>query len=46
MAVFTEKSAKEIGFDLGFEDPSHFSKFFKTNTGQSLQNFRENIKSI
>ncbi len=43
MAVFTEKSAKEIGFDLGFEDPSHFSKFFKTNTSQSLQNFRENI---
>lgn len=45
MAAFTEKSAKEIGFDLGFEDPSHFSKFFKTNTGQSLQNFRENIKN-
>lgn len=41
MAVFTEKSAKEIGFDLGFDDPSHFSKFFKTNAGQSLQTFRE-----
>ena len=44
MALFTEKSAKEIGFDLGFEDPSHFSKFFKSNTGQSLQTFRENLK--
>jgi AraC family transcriptional activator of pobA len=44
MALFTEKSAKEIGFDLGFEDPSHFSKFFKSNTGQSLQNFRENLR--
>ena len=43
MAVFTEKSAKEIGFELGFEDPSHFSKFFKTNAGQSLQSFRENL---
>ncbi len=45
LAVFTDKSAKEIGFDLGFEDPSHFSKFFKTNTGQSLLNFRESVKN-
>jgi YesN/AraC family two-component response regulator len=43
MVVFTEKSGKEIGFDLGFEDPSHFSKFFKVNTGQSLQDFKESI---
>lgn len=43
MAIFTKKSIKEIGFDLGFEDPSHFSKFFKSNTAQSLQDFRESI---
>ncbi|MDP4290483.1 MAG: helix-turn-helix transcriptional regulator [Bacteroidota bacterium] len=43
MVVFTDKSGKEIGFDLGFEDPSHFSKFFKINTGQSLQDFKERI---
>ncbi len=43
MALFTEKSVKEIGFDLGFEDPSHFSKFFKSNTGQSLNSFKENM---
>jgi AraC family transcriptional regulator, transcriptional activator of pobA len=41
MALFTGKSSKEIGFELGFEDPSHFSKFFKNFTGQSLQDFRE-----
>ena len=41
--VFTEKSGKEIGFDLGFDDPSHFSKFFKSNTGQSLQEFKESL---
>jgi AraC-like DNA-binding protein len=34
-------SSKEIGFDLGFEDPSHFSKFFKNFAGQSLARFRE-----
>ncbi len=43
MRIFTDKSGKEIGFDLGFEDPSHFSKFFKTNTGQSLQDFKESL---
>ena len=43
MAIFTTKSGKEIGFELGFEDPSHFSKFFKTNAGQSLQYFKENM---
>ena len=43
MILFTEKSGKEIGFDLGFDDPSHFSKFFKSNTGQSLQDFKEVI---
>lgn len=43
MVVFTDKSSKEIGFDLGFEDPSHFSKFFKTNIGLSLQDFKKSV---
>jgi AraC-like DNA-binding protein len=43
MGLFTPKSAKEIGFDLGFDDPSHFSKFFKTYSGQSFQEFKETI---
>lgn len=46
LAVFTAKSSKEIGFDLGFEDPSHFSKFFKSNTRQSLMDFKGSITSI
>ena len=41
IALFTEKSNKETGYDLGFEDPSHFSKFFKNHTGISLQEFRK-----
>jgi AraC family transcriptional regulator, transcriptional activator of pobA len=44
MVVYTEKSGKEIGFDLGFEDPSHFSKFFKSNTRLSLAEFRESLQ--
>jgi YesN/AraC family two-component response regulator len=43
LVVFTEKSSKEIGYDLGFDDPSHFSKFFKSQSGQSLQDFKKSI---
>lgn len=43
MAVFTTKSIKEIGYDLGFEDPSHFSKFFKSNARQSIMDFKESV---
>lgn len=41
LILFTEKSSKEIGYDLGFEDPSHFSKFFKNNAGLSINKFKE-----
>ena len=41
LSVFTNKSIKEIGYDLGFDDPSHFSKFFKTFTRNSILEFRE-----
>jgi len=41
LSIFTAKSIKEIGYDLGFDDPSHFSKFFKTFTGNSIGEFRE-----
>ena len=44
MVLFTQKSYKEIGFDLGFDDPSHFSKFFKINAGLSLVQFKESIR--
>lgn len=32
---YTDKSVKEIADDLGFEDVSHFSKFFKNCTSQN-----------
>jgi AraC-like DNA-binding protein len=40
MLTFTNKNLKEIGYDLGFEDPSHFSKFFKAYTGISFAEFK------
>jgi AraC-like DNA-binding protein len=43
ISLYTKKSGKEIGYDLGFEDPSHFSKFFKLQTGQSLAEFKASL---
>jgi AraC family transcriptional regulator, transcriptional activator of pobA len=43
ISLYTKKSGKEIGYDLGFEDPSHFNKFFKLQTGQSLAEFKSSL---
>ncbi|ACT96643.1 helix-turn-helix domain-containing protein [Dyadobacter fermentans] len=37
----TDLNAKQIGFELGFEDPSTFSKFFRIMTGESFSDFRK-----
>jgi AraC-like DNA-binding protein len=37
---YTDKSVKQITFELGFEDVSYFSNFFKRNMGVSPQDFR------
>jgi AraC family transcriptional regulator, transcriptional activator of pobA len=34
-------SAKEAAFELNFDDPAHFSKFFKTQTGLSPGDFQK-----
>ena len=36
----TEQSVSEIAYELGFEHPQSFSKFFKSKTLQSLLSFR------
>lgn len=37
---YTDKTAKEIAFELGFEDVSSFSRFFKRNTGVNISSFK------
>lgn len=37
---YTEKSAKEIAYELGFESPPHFSRFFKMYSGTNISEFR------
>ena len=36
----TRMTIKETAYDLQFEDPAHFSKFFKTKTGRSPSEFQ------
>lgn len=41
LLVYTDKTVREICFDLGFYDPAYFSRFFKKNTGMTTQLFRK-----
>lgn len=41
LLLYTDKSTKEIGFDLGFSELPHFSRFFKKQVGQSPTGFRQ-----
>lgn len=38
--IYTPHAVSEIAYALGFEDPAHFSKFFRKQTGQSPSAFR------
>lgn len=39
--VFTTQAIHEIAYDLGFSDPSHFTRFFRKQAGTTPQGFRE-----
>ncbi|TWI80113.1 AraC-like DNA-binding protein [Lacibacter cauensis] len=45
---YNSKSIKEIGYELGFDDPAYFTRFFKKQTGISPQEFKatEHLSSV
>lgn len=43
LLAYSSKPVNEIGFDLGFEDPSYFVKFFKRHAGVSPTDFRKAV---
>ncbi len=45
LGVHTNLSSKEIAFKIGFDDPAHFSKFFKSVANQSFSDFRIKISA-
>lgn len=40
----SKMSGKEIAFQLGFDDPAYFSRFFRKYTGITLKEFREHSR--
>ena len=44
LATYSQTSAKEVAYQLGFEDPAHFSKVFRQQQGTSFTGFRENLQ--
>jgi AraC-like DNA-binding protein/quercetin dioxygenase-like cupin family protein len=43
--LYSNFSAKETAFKLGFKDPHHFSKFIKKQTGLTITQFIENYRN-
>lgn len=44
LLLHSDLSNKEVAFHLKFEDPSHFSKFFKKKTGYTPTDFRTMVR--
>jgi AraC-like DNA-binding protein len=45
LLTHTNRSAKEIAYDLGYNTPSQFGRFFKRKTGKSPIQFRNSRKT-
>ena len=46
MLLYTDKAAKEIGYELGYSDPAHFSRLFKRVTGQTTTEFKNSKEKL
>ena len=45
MCRYSDAGMKEIAYDLGFIDSSHFSKFFKAVSGMNFSDFKKEALS-
>ncbi|MFO8029597.1 MAG: AraC family transcriptional regulator [Cyclonatronaceae bacterium] len=46
MLLYTDKPAKEIGYELGYSDPAQFSKLFRKYAGMTTTEFRNTRSQI
>ena len=45
LLVYTNESVKEISFDLGFEEPTNFIKYFRKHSESTPSEFREQFRT-
>ncbi|WP_033959756.1 AraC family transcriptional regulator [Psychroserpens jangbogonensis] len=43
LLIYSDKSAKEIAYEVGFDDASHLSRLFKKHTSQSPSDFKKQL---
>ena len=43
-SLFSNKSIKEVSYDLGYKDPAYFNRVFKTKMGKSPLQFRKDFE--
>ncbi|MBV6274113.1 helix-turn-helix domain-containing protein [Alcaligenaceae bacterium CGII-47] len=46
MLLYTGKSVAAVGYDLGFEDPAYFTRFFIQHAGQTPLQFRRSRERV
>jgi AraC family transcriptional activator of pobA len=44
LLVYSRDSVAEIGYQLGFDDPSYFSRAFRRHTGQTPSDYRASFE--
>ncbi|GAA3570990.1 helix-turn-helix domain-containing protein [Snuella lapsa] len=44
LLIYTDKTAKEIAYDIGFDDASHLSRLFKKHTKLTPSEFKKQLK--
>lgn len=46
LLIYTDKTTKEIAYEVGFEDASHLSRLFKKYTQLSPSDFKKQLKKL
>jgi len=46
LLLYSDKTAEEIAYELGYKDAGHFSKFFKKHEGNSPNIFRKEKQGV
>jgi AraC-like DNA-binding protein len=44
LLFYSNKTVEEIGYEVGFSEPAHFSKFFKNQLGSPPATYKKNFK--